>query len=144
MDFSKNIYYIGVNDEISDLFEGQYEIPDGMGHNSYLIKDEKNVVFDTVDKNVKDKWIEKLEKALNGETVDYLIISHMEPDHAYNIEVIAKKYPEMKIVGNAMTFNILNRFFNLDLSKRKVIVKEGDTLNIGEHILQFFMAPMVH
>ena len=144
MEFSKNIFYIGANDNKSKLFEGQYEIPNGMGYNSYLIKDEKNVIFDTVDNNVKDKWIENFENALNGEKVDYLIISHMEPDHAYNIGVIAKKYPEMKIVGNAMTFNILSKFFDFDLSERKVIVKEGDILNIGEHTLEFYMAPMVH
>ena len=144
MEFSKNIFYIGANDNKSKLFEGQYEIPNGMGYNSYLIKDEKNVIFDTVDNNVKDKWIENFENALNGEKVDYLIISHMEPDHAYNIGVIAKKYPEMKIVGNAMTFNILSKFFDFDISERKVLVKEGDILNIGKHTLEFLMAPMVH
>ena len=144
MELSKNIFYLGVNDNNSKLFEGQYEIPNGMGYNSYLIKDEKNVVIDTIDKNVTDIWMEKLEKALNGEKIDYLVISHMEPDHAYNIGTIAKKYPEMKIVGNAMTFNILSKFFDFDLSERKVIVKEGDILNIGEHTLEFYMAPMVH
>ena len=144
MEIAKNIYYIGANDEKNDLFEGQYLIPNGMGYNSYLIKDEKNVVMDTIDKSVTGEWLENIDKELNGEKIDYLVISHMEPDHAYNIGILAKEYPEMKIVGNAMTFNMLPRFFDLDLSERKVLVKEGDTLNIGEHTLQFFMAPMVH
>ena len=144
MEIEKNIYYIGANDYNVRLFEGQYNVPNGMSYNSYLIKDEKNVVLDTIDRNVTDEWLEKLEKYLNGEKPDYLIVSHMEPDHAYNIGLLAKKYPEMKIVGNAITFNMLPRFFDVDLSDRKVIVKDGDTLEIGEHILQFFMAPMVH
>ena len=144
MEIEKNIYYIGANDYNVRLFEGQYNVPNGMSYNSYLIKDEKNVVLDTIDRNVTDEWLEKLEKYLNGEKPDYLIVSHMEPDHAYNIGLLAKKYPEMKIVGNALTFNMLPRFFDVDLSDRKVIVKDGDTLEIGEHILQFFMAPMVH
>ena len=144
MEIAKNIYYIGANDEKNDLFEGQYLISNGMGYNSYLIKDEKNVVMDTIDKSVTGEWLENIDKELNGEKIDYLVISHMEPDHAYNIGILAKEYPEMKIVGNAMTFNMLPRFFDMDLSERKVLVKEGDTLNIGEHTLQFFMAPMVH
>ena len=144
MEIAKNIYYIGSNDEKNDLFEGQYLISNGMGYNSYLIKDEKNVVMDTIDKSVTGEWLENIDKELNGEKIDYLVISHMEPDHAYNIGILAKEYPEMKIVGNAMTFNMLPRFFDMDLSERKVLVKEGDTLNIGEHTLQFFMAPMVH
>ena len=144
MEILKNIFYIGANDNDIKLFEGQYKVPNGMSYNSYLIKDEKNVVLDTIDRNVTDKWIENLEKALNGENVDYLIISHMEPDHAYNIGLLAEKYPEMKIIGNSMTFNMLPRFFDIDLSERKVLVKEGETLSIGKHTLQFFMAPMVH
>ena len=144
MEFEKNIYYIGANDSEIQLFEGQYNVPNGMSYNSYLIKDEKNIVLDTIDRNVTDKWIENLKNALNGEKVDYLIISHMEPDHAYNIGKLVSMYPEMKLVGNAMTFNILTRFFDIDLNNKKVLVKEGDTLQIGEHTLQFFMAPMVH
>ena len=144
MEILKNIFYIGANDNDIKLFEGQYKVPNGMSYNSYLIKDEKNVVLDTIDRNVTDKWIENLEKALNGENADYLIISHMEPDHAYNIGLLAEKYPEMKIIGNSMTFNMLPRFFDIDLSERKVLVKEGETLSIGKHTLQFFMAPMVH
>ena len=145
MEISKDIKWIGASDNDLTLFEGQYMLEHGMSYNSYLIKDEKNVILDTIDERVTNIWIEKLEKELNGEKPDYLIISHMEPDHAYNIGKIARKYPEMKLVGNQMTFNILQNFFSeIDLSTRKVIVTEGDVLDLGKHKLQFFMAPMVH
>ena len=145
MEISKDIKWIGASDNDLKLFEGQYMLENGMSYNSYLIKDEKNVILDTIDEKVTNIWIEKLEKELNGEKPDYLIISHMEPDHAYNIGLLAKKYPEMKLVGNQMTFNILQNFFSdIDLSSRKVIVTEGDVLDLGKHKLQFFMAPMVH
>ena len=145
MEIKNNIYCIGVNDEEIDLFESQYQVPNGMRYNSYLIKDEKNVVIDTIDKNVTDKWLKKLEKILDGENVDYLVISHLEPDHAYNIEVLVKKYPNIKIVGNTMTFNILPKFFpDMNWEEKKVLIKEGDTLKTGKHTLKFFMAPMVH
>lgn len=145
MEISKDIKWIGASDNDLTLFEGQYMLENGMNYNSYLIKDEKNVILDTIDERVTNIWIEKLEKELNGEKPDYLIISHMEPDHAYNIGLLAKKYPEMKLVGNQMTFNILQNFFSdIDLSSRKVIVTEGDVLDLGKHKLQFFMAPMVH
>ena len=145
MKISDDITWIGASDNNLKLFEGQYILEKGMSYNSYLIKDEKNVVFDTIDEHVTNIWEENLEKTLNGEKPDFLIISHMEPDHAYNIGKIAKKYPEMKLVGNQMTFNILQNFFSdIDLSKRKVIVTEGDILDIGKHKLQFIMAPMVH
>ena len=145
MKINDDVYYIGANDEKIDLFEGQYKVPNGMNYNSYLIKDEKNVVFDTVDKSVTDIWLKRLEKALNGKNLDYLIISHLEPDHSYNIGLLAKKYPDMKIVGNAMTFKILPNYFeDIELESRKVEVKEGDILNIGKHSLKFYMAPMVH
>lgn len=139
-----SIFYIGADDKDIRLFEGQYEVPNGMAYNSYLIKDEKNVVLDTIDRKVTNTWLENLEKELNGETVDYLIVSHLEPDHAYNIGLLAEKYPHMKIIGNAMTFTMLPNFFDMDLEERKVVVKEGDTLKLGKHTLQFFMAPMVH
>lgn len=139
-----SIFYIGADDKDIRLFESQYEVPNGMAYNSYLIKDEKNVVFDTIDRRVTNTWLENLEKALDGEKVDYLVVSHLEPDHAYNIGLLVEKYPSMKIIGNAMTFKMLPNFFDLDLTDRKVVVKEGDTLNIGKHTLQFFMAPMVH
>ena len=145
MKISDDIKWIGASDNNLKLFEGQYILEKGMSYNSYLIKDEKNVVLDTIDEHVTNIWEENLEKTLNGEKPDFLIISHMEPDHAYNIGKIAKKYPEMKLVGNQMTFNILQNFFSdIDLSKRKVIVTEGDILDIGKHKLQFIMAPMVH
>lgn len=139
-----SVYYIGADDKDIRLFEGQYEVPNGMAYNSYLIKDEKNVVLDTIDRKVTNTWLENLEKELSGETVDYLVVSHLEPDHAYNIGLLAEKYPNMKIIGNAMTFTMLPNFFDIDLAERKVLVKEGDTLNLGKHTLQFFMAPMVH
>ena len=139
-----SIYYIGVDDKEIRLFESQYHVPNGISYNSYLIKDEKNVVMDTVDRRATSAWLENLERELNGETIDYLVISHLEPDHAYNIGLIAEKYPNMKLVGNAITFNMLPNFFDIDLTDRKVVVKEGDTINIGKHTLQFFMAPMVH
>ncbi len=138
------VKYIGADDKEVRLFEGQYEVPNGMAYNSYLIRDEKNVVLDTIDRKVTNRWLENLERELDGEKVDYLVVSHLEPDHAYNIGLLAQKYPEMKIVGNAMTFTMLPNFFDIDLTNRKVLVKEGETLTIGKHILQFFMAPMVH
>ena len=141
---SDDIIHLGGSDYEIKLFENQYELEKGMGYNSYLIKDEKNVILDTIDRHLTNTWLEKLEKGLNGEKPDYLIVSHMEPDHAYNIGLIAEKYPDMKIVGNQITFNILSNFFDFDLSKRKVIVTEGDILDIGKHKLQLIMAPMVH
>ena len=145
MKISEDITWIGASDNNLKLFESQYVLENGMSYNSYLIKDEKNVVLDTIDEHVTNIWKEKLEKALGGEKPDYLVISHMEPDHAYNIGELAKKYPDMKLVGNQMTFNMLANFFSdIDLSSRKVIVTEGDVLDIGKHKLQFFMAPMVH
>ena len=140
----KDIINIGASDNNLDLFEGQYNLKHGMSYNSYVIKDEKTVILDTIDKEVTDIWLQNLEKALEGKNPDYLIVSHMEPDHAYNIGTLINKYPDMKIVGNMFTFNILSGFFNEDISSRKVIVKEGDILDIGKHKLQFFMAPMVH
>ena len=145
MTISKDIIHIGASDKDIKIFESQYVLENGMSYNSYLIKDEKNVVLDTIDEKLTDIWLENLEKALNGEKPDYLIVSHMEPDHAYNIGELARKYPEMKIVGNQLTFNMLANFFKeIDFSNRKVVVMEGDVLDIGKHKLQFFMAPMVH
>ena len=142
---SKDIKYIGVDDKTLDLFESQYILPNGISYNSYLIKDKKNLVMDTVDKRALKEWIENLEKNLNGENVDYLVISHLEPDHAGNIGYLAKKYPQMKLIGNEKTFKMLIQFFDIEnLEERKIIVNEGDKINIGNHTLQFFMAPMVH
>ena len=144
MTISKDIIYVGASDKNINLFEGQYVLENGMAYNSYLIKDKDYVIFDTVDERVTAQWLQKLSEELDGESPDYLIVSHMEPDHAYNIGILAEKYPDMKIVGNQITFNILSNFFDIDLSKRKVIVSEGDILDIGKHKLQFIMAPMVH
>ncbi len=139
-----SIFYIGADDKEIRLFEGQYEVPNGMAYNSYLIKDEKNIVLDTCDRRVTNIWLENLEKQLDGEQVDYLVISHLEPDHAYNIGLLVDKYPNMKLIGNATTFSMLPNFFDIDLTDKKIVVKEADELNIGNHTLQFFMAPMVH
>lgn len=145
IEINESIFYVGADDKDIQLFEGQYDVPNGMSYNSYLIKDEKNVLLDTIDKKVTNEWLKKLEKNLKGENIDYLVISHLEPDHAYNIGLLAEKYPNMKIVGNAITFNMLPNFFNIqNLEERKVIVKEGETISIGKHTLQFFMASMVH
>ncbi len=139
-----SILYIGADDKDIRLFEAQYQVPNGMAYNSYFIKDDKNVVLDTVDRRVTNTWLENLEQVLDGEKVDYLVISHLEPDHAYNIGLLVEKYPNMKLIGNAITFNMLPNFFDMDLTDKKIVVKEGDTIDIGNHTLQFFMAPMVH
>ena len=141
---SDSIKYIGVDDKDIDLFESQYIVENGIAYNSYLILDEKIAVMDTVDKRKTDEWYKNLETALDGKTPDYLVISHLEPDHASNIKTLAEKYPQMKLVGNVKTFNMLPQFFDFDLDGRTVTVKEGDTLDLGSHKLTFFMAPMVH
>ena len=142
---TESIINLGASDNDLELFEGQYILNNGMSYNSYLIKDDKNVLMDTIDEKVSERWLDNLVKALNGETLDYLVVSHMEPDHAYNIDVVASKYPDMKIVGNQFTFNILKNFFDIDkLEERKIVVTDGEVLDIGKHKLQFFMAPMVH
>lgn len=142
---SNDIIYIGADDKEIDLFENQYNVPNGISYNSYLIKDEKIAVMDTIDKRKTEEWINNLENALDGKSPNYLVISHLEPDHAYNIEYLSKKYPEMKLVGNDKTFAFIPQFFNIpNLEKRKIVVKEGDTLSLGKHTLKFFMAPMVH
>ncbi|EOS45960.1 FprA family A-type flavoprotein [Lachnospiraceae bacterium JLR.KK009] len=141
---SDNIVYIGADDRDLDLFESQYVIPNGVSYNSYVILDEKVTVMDTVDARRREEWLENLEQALAGRTVDYLVVSHMEPDHAANIQVLAEKYPNMQLVGNAKTFPMLQQFFDMDLTDRTLVVKEGDTLNLGSHELTFVMAPMVH
>lgn len=144
IEISNAIKYIGVDDKTIDLFESQYIVPNGISYNSYVILDEKICVLDTVDKRKTDEWFENLEKTLDGKKPDYLVINHLEPDHASNIKALADKYPEMKLVGNAKTFNMLPQFFDIDLTDRTVTVKEGDTLSLGEHTLSFYMAPMVH
>lgn len=144
INISDAIKYIGVDDKDIDLFESQYIVPNGISYNSYVILDEKICVLDTVDKRKTDEWFANLENVLDGKAPDYLIINHLEPDHASNIQLLADKYPDMKLVGNAKTFNMLPQFFDIDLTDRTVTVKEGDTLSLGEHTLSFYMAPMVH
>lgn len=141
---SDSVVYIGVDDKGIDLFESQYVVPNGVSYNSYLIKDEKCVVMDSVDSRETYKWLENLDKALEGRTPDYLVVQHMEPDHSGSLKVIAEKYPDMKFVGNAKTFVMMGQFFDYDFSDRTVTVKEGDTLELGKHTLKFIMAPMVH
>lgn len=142
---SDAVKYIGVDDKTIDLFESQYIVPNGISYNSYVIMDEKIALMDTVDKRKTDEWLANLEEALDGKVPDYLVISHLEPDHASNIKLIADKYPSMKLVGNAKTFSMMPQYFEaLDLTDRTVTVKEGDELELGSHTLKFFMAPMVH
>ena len=141
---SDSVLYIGVTDKTLDLFESQYQVPNGVTYNSYVIMDDKIAVMDTVDGRATEQWFANLEQALAGEPADYLIVSHMEPDHAANIKRFTERFPEAKIVGNAKTFAMIEQFFDLDLTDRKVEVKEGSTLELGTHTLQFFMAPMVH
>ena len=142
---TRDIAYIGVDDTDLDLFESQYIIPNGISYNSYLIKDEKIAVMDTADNRKIDEWLENLRTALDGRTPDYLVVQHMEPDHAGCIAEILEEYPAIKIVASARAIQMLPQFFEgKDFSQNTIAVKEGDTLSLGEHILQFFMAPMVH
>ncbi|MCI9445788.1 MAG: FprA family A-type flavoprotein [Lachnospiraceae bacterium] len=138
------VKYIGADDKDIDLFESQYVVPNGVSYNSYVIIDEKVAVMDTVDARRGEEWLGNLEQALGGRNVDYLVVSHMEPDHAANVQKLAEKYPDMVVVGNAKTFPMLGQFFDIDLSERSLTVAEGDTLNLGSHELTFVMAPMVH
>ena len=145
MRITNDIIYVGVNDHDIDLFEGQYIVPNGMAYNSYVIKDEKIAVMDTVDEKFGDEWLANIEKALDGAKPEYLIIQHMEPDHSANIEKFLAVYPETKVVGNAKTFTMIGNFFRgLDLEDKKVEVKNKETLELGKHVLIFVFAPMVH
>ena len=145
MKVTDEIIYVGVNDHDIDLFEGQYIVPNGMAYNSYVIRDEKIAVMDTIDTRKTDEWKENLERVLDGRTPDYLVVSHLEPDHAGSIKEFADKYPEAKIVASAKAIAMLPQFFEIaDLADRAVAVKEGEELSLGSHTLQFFMAPMVH
>lgn len=141
---SDAVKYIGVDDKDLDLFESQYVVPEGVTYNSYLILDDKTALMDTVDVRGMQEWEQNLKTALDGRTVDYLVISHLEPDHAGSIGRLLELYPDVKLVGNAKTFNMLPQFFAVDLAGRTVTVKEGDALELGSHTLHFYMAPMVH
>ncbi len=141
---SKDIKYIGVNDHKIDLFEGQYIVPNGMAYNSYIIKDEKQAVMDTVDKNFYDEWMQNIKNELGDVAPDYLIVQHMEPDHSANINRFAEEYPNATIVATDRAFVMMKKFFGTDYADRRLVVGEGDTLSLGEHNLTFVLAPMVH
>ena len=141
---TKDIIYVGVNDNKVDLFEGQYDVPNGMAYNSYVVLDEKVTVFDTVDANFNDEWLENVHKALDGRKPDYLVVQHMEPDHSANIFNFAKVYPDAKIVANTKTFVMMKQFFGTDFSDRQIVVKDGESLCTGKHTFTFVFAPMVH
>ena len=138
-----DIRYAGVDDTTLDLFESQYPVPYGVSYNSYVILDEKTAIMDTVDARATEEWLKNISEILGDREPDYLVISHLEPDHAANIGRLAEMYPKMQLVGNAKTFSMLPQFFEMDLTDRTVVVKEGDELSLGSHTLKFFLAPMV-
>lgn len=138
------IKYVGTDDREIDLFESQYIVPNGVSYNSYVILDEKIAVMDGVDERAEKAWFQNLEEVLDGKTPDYLVVSHMEPDHAGNMQKFMEKYPQAQLVVNAKALSMLPQFFTLDMSARSVVVKEGDELELGSHVLTFVMAPMVH
>ncbi len=144
MNITKDIKYVGVNDREIDLFEGQYDVPNGMAYNSYVILDEKVAVFDTVDARFTHEWLDNLSAVLGSRTPDYLIVQHMEPDHSANIVSFIKTYPDSKIVATAKAFTMMKQFFGNDFADTRIVVKEGDTLSLGKHDLTFIAAPMVH
>ena len=145
MKIGNDIYYVGVNDHQVDLFEGQYVVPNGMSYNSYVIKDEKIAVMDTVDANFTEEWLGKVAEVLDGAKPDYLVVQHMEPDHAANIENFMKAYPNTTVVANTKTFTMMENFFRgMNLEGKKHVVANGDSLTLGKHVLTFVFAPMVH
>lgn len=144
MEITKDIKYIGVNDRNIDLFEGQYVVENGMAYNSYVITDDKIAVMDTVDRHFGEQWLENLKAVLSGRKPDYLVVQHMEPDHSANIVNFLNTYPDAKIVASAKAFAMMGQFFGRDFSDCAMVVKEGDTLSLGSHILNFIAAPMVH
>ena len=144
MKITDSIKYVGVNDHEIDLFEGQYVVPLGMAYNSYVIMDEKIAVMDTVDARFTDEWLGNLKKVLGSRKPDYLVVQHMEPDHSANIMNFLAVYPDTTVVGNAKTFTFMGQFFDLDPAMKKLVVKNGDKLELGTHVLNFVLAPMVH
>ena len=144
MEITKDILYVGVNDHLVDLFEGQYDVPNGMAYNSYLICDDKVAVMDSVDAHFTDEWITKIAAALGERTPDYLVVQHMEPDHSGSVAAFAQAYPGTTIVASAQAFNMMKAYFGTDYADRRIVVKEGDTLPLGTHTLHFVTAPMVH
>jgi len=144
MTITKDILYIGVNDHDIDLFEGLYDVPNGMAYNSYAIVDEKIAIMDSVDRNFGEEWLSNIAAALEGRKPDYLIVQHMEPDHSSNIAAFMEAYPEATLVSNVKSFIMMQQFFGNDYADRRIAVGEGDTLELGKHTLTFFAAPMVH
>ena len=144
MEITKDIFYVGVNDHLIDLFEGQYDVPNGMAYNSYLICDDKVAVMDSVDAHFTDEWITKIAAALGERAPDYFVVQHMEPDHSGSVDAFAQAYPETTIVASAQAFNMMKAYFGTDYADRRIVVKEGDTLPLGRHTLHFVTAPMVH
>ncbi len=144
VEITDNILYVGVNDRDIDLFEGQYVVPEGVSYNSYLIMDEKIALMDTVDARKSEEWLANIKVILGTRQPDYLVVSHMEPDHAGSIAAVAEEFPDMKIVGNAKTFAFMGQFFDFDIDSKKVVVAESDELALGKHTLKFLMTPMVH
>ena len=144
MIITKDIQYIGVSDHQIDLFEGQYAVPNGMAYNSYAILDEKIAIMDTVDQNFTQEWMENIQRVLAGRKPDYLVVQHMEPDHSANIAHFLEAYPEAVVVSSAKAFAMVENFFGQDYADRRIVVGEGDTLELGKHTLTFITAPMVH
>ena len=144
MTITNDIKYIGVNDHQVDLFEGQYVVPNGMSYNSYAIMDEKIAIMDTVDKNFTQEWLGNIQKTLGNRKPDFLVVQHMEPDHAANIDNFMKAYPEATVVSSAKAFGMMKNFFGTDYADRRIVVGEGSTLSLGKHTLAFVTAPMVH
>lgn len=141
---TERVHYVGVDDKTLDLFESQYVLPNGISYNSYIIHDEKTVIMDAVDKRMVKEWIENVKKDLDGREPDYLVVSHLEPDHSGGIEALIDMYPNMKIIVSQVAGNMIPQFIHRDLKDKLVIVKEGEVVDLGDHKLQFFMAPMVH
>ena len=144
MKITDTIKYVGVNDHQVDLFEGQYKVPNGMSYNSYVILDEKTAVMDTVDANFTHEWLDNIQQVLGERKPDYLIVQHMEPDHAANIANFMKVYPDTTVVSNKKAFGMMQNFFDLDLENQKIVVDNGSSLSLGTHNLTFVFAPMVH
>ena len=141
---AKNIHYVGVNDHEIDLFEGQYDVPNGMAYNSYVIADAKIAVMDTVDARFGDEWLQNIAAVIGDKTPDYLVVQHMEPDHSANIAVFAEKYPDAVLVASDKAFVMMGKYFGNDYADRRIVIKDGDTLSLGTHTLHFVAAPMVH
>ena len=144
MFITNDIKYVGVNDHDIDLFEGQYIVPNGMAYNSYAIVDNAIAIMDSVDRRFGRQWLDNIKAALGSRKPDYLVVQHMEPDHSANIDSFLKEYPEATVVSSQKAFNMMLNFFGTEYEDRRIVVKEGDTLELGKHVLNFVGAPMVH